>query len=88
MLPVETRSDARKPPRARAPDFHSDPRWSLIQRILLSAPFQSSSNLHALLSYLAERSIQNSGEAPTERQIGIAVFGIILTAIPTVAALT
>lgn len=75
MLPVEARSDARKPPRARAPDFHSDPRWSLIQRILLSAPFQSSSNLHALLSYLAERSIQNSGEAPTERQIGIAVFG-------------
>lgn len=75
MLPVEARTDARKLPGTRSPDFHSDPRWKLVERILLTAPFQSSTNLHGLLSYLAERSIQSSGEPPTERQIGIAVFG-------------
>lgn len=75
MLPVETKPDARKAHSTRAADFHSDPRWSLVERILQTAPFQSSTNLHGLLSYLAERSIQSSGEPPTERQIGIAVFG-------------
>lgn len=68
-----------KPLDAPAPnlpsDLHSDPRWSLIERILLTAPFQSSANLHALLSWLAEQSIRSRAEAPTERQIGIAVFG-------------
>jgi hypothetical protein len=37
-------------------------------------PFQKSTNLHALLSYLAEHSILNKAEALTERSIGIAVF--------------
>ena len=75
MLPVEAKQDARKAHGSRTQDLHSDPRWRLIERILLSAPFQSSTNLHALLSYLAERSIVSHGDAPTERQIGIAVFG-------------
>ncbi|HLJ77220.1 MAG TPA: hypothetical protein VKT75_07395 [Acidobacteriaceae bacterium] len=75
MLPVEARPDIRKGPPARSSELHSDSRWRLIERILLTAPFQSSSNLHALLYFLAERSIQSSGDPPSERQIGIAVFG-------------
>lgn len=57
------------------PKLHSDPRWSLIQRILLTGPFQKSTNLHSLLRYLAEHSIRNEFGFLTERQIGIAVFG-------------
>lgn len=72
--PVEARPDLRKAHAGKSPELHSDPRWCLVERILLTAPFQSSTNLHALLSYLAERSIQSSGDPPTERQIGIAVF--------------
>lgn len=75
MLPLQTRPDAHKPHGTPASNFHSDPRWRLVERILLTAPFQNSTNLHALLSYLAEHSIQSRGDAPTERQIGIAVFG-------------
>ena len=75
MLPVRARPDVKDAHGTGAADLHSDPRWRLVERILLTAPFQSSSNLHALLSYLAERSIQSNGEAPTERQIGITVFG-------------
>ena len=56
-------------------DLRSDPRWLLVERILHSAPFQKSPNLHALLSYLAEYSILGKVEALTERQIGEAVFG-------------
>jgi hypothetical protein len=73
MPPVHTISEV---PSLRAPgsDFRSDPRWALVERILLSVPFQKSTNLHALLSYLAEHSILNKAEALTERSIGIAVF--------------
>lgn len=56
-------------------DFRNDARWRLIERILLSSPFQKSSKLHSLLSYVAEFSIRGKAEALTERQIGIAVFG-------------
>lgn len=56
-------------------DFKADPRWQLIERILQTAPFQKSANLHALLSYLAEHSIAGRAEALTERNIGIAAFG-------------
>jgi hypothetical protein len=64
-------------PRLHVPasDLHSDPRWALVERILVSVPFQKSTNLHALLSYLAEHSILNKSEGLTERLIGIAVFG-------------
>lgn len=57
------------------PAFRSDPRWQLVERILLTGPFQKSANLHSLLSYLAEHSIRNEFAFLTERQIGIAVFG-------------
>ncbi len=64
-------------PDGAAPAFEvsSDPRWHLVERILVTLPFQKSVNLHALLSYLARSSIQGKTEAMTERQIGIAVFG-------------
>lgn len=75
MSQLETTPDAPLPKSAPVPDLHSDPRWRLVERILLTVPFQKSANLHALLSYLAEYSIQGKAEALTERQIGIAVFG-------------
>jgi hypothetical protein len=56
-------------------DLRSDPRWILVERILHSAPFQKSTNLHSLFSYLAENTIRGKTEALTERQIGEAVFG-------------
>ena len=59
----------------RAVGIHSDPHWQLVERILLTVPFQKSPNLHALLSYLADCSILGRFDALTERQIGIAVFG-------------
>jgi hypothetical protein len=74
MLPLQTSSEVPYPLGAPASDLHSDPRWSLIERILLTVPFQKSANLHALLSYLAEHSIRSKTEALTERSIGIAVF--------------
>ena len=60
---------------APASEFHNDPRWHLVERILSTPPFQKSANLHGLLSYLARHSIQGKTEALTERQIGIAVLG-------------
>lgn len=57
------------------PDLRSDARWKLIEKILLTGPFQKSANLHALLRYLAAHSIRNQSAYLTERQIGIAVFG-------------
>lgn len=53
----------------------SDPRWQLLERILLTSPFQKSSRLPALLSYLAEHSIDGSLDELTEQRIGTAVFG-------------
>jgi hypothetical protein len=67
-------SDAPKPLGIPGSAFRLDPRSGLIDRILLTAPFQKSLNLHALLSYLAKQSIQGRVDALTERQIGIAVF--------------
>ena len=56
-------------------DLRSDPRWMLVERILHSAPFQKSTNLHSLFAYLAENTIRGNADALTERQIGEAVFG-------------
>jgi len=56
-------------------DLRSDPRWILVERILHSVPFQKSTNLHNLFSYLAENTIRGKADALTERQIGEAVFG-------------
>lgn len=59
----------------QASDIRSHPHWQLVERILLTGPFQKSPNLHALLSYLAEHSILGRIDLLTERQIGVAVFG-------------
>lgn len=55
--------------------FGSDPRWQLVERILQTGPFQKSSHLPVLLSYLAEYTIRGNHDALTERRIGMAVFG-------------
>jgi hypothetical protein len=75
MSPLETKAEVPKLNGSPAADFHADHRWRLVERILLTLPFQKSGKLHALLSYLAEYSIQGKADSLTERQIGIAVFG-------------
>jgi hypothetical protein len=75
MSPLHTKADVSKLNSTPPLELQSDPRWRLVERILLSAPFQKSANLHGLLSFLAEHSILGKAEALTERQIGIAVFG-------------
>lgn len=75
MPPLQTMSAAPKPLGAPVSGFQTDPRWCLVERILLTVPFQKSTNLHALLSYLAEQSIHGKADALTERHIGTAVFG-------------
>jgi len=62
-------------PTASGSKFGSDPRWQLVERILETSPFQKSSHLPALLSYLAEHTIRGQHDALTERRIGITVFG-------------
>ena len=56
-------------------EFKSHPGWQLIERILLTEPFQKSSRLPVLLSYLAEHSIRGRLDQLTEQRIGTAVFG-------------
>ncbi len=56
-------------------EFRSDPRGQLLQRILLTEPFQKSHRLPALLCYLAENSLQRKPANLTEQRIGTAVFG-------------
>jgi len=56
-------------------EFRSDPRWQLLERILLTTPFQKSSRLPALLCYLAEHSVRGCPGDLTEHSIGTAVFG-------------
>lgn len=60
---------------APASDFRSDPKWKLVERIILTSPFQKSTHLPAVLRYLAEHSICGHFEALTEREIGMAAFG-------------
>jgi hypothetical protein len=75
MPVLQIMSDPQKSKDGLPADLRSDPRWQLIERILLTGPFQKSPNLHALLSYLAEYSILGRSDSLTERQIGVAVFG-------------
>jgi hypothetical protein len=75
MLPLQTKPGTPKALDAPGSGLLSDPRWHLVERILLTVPFQKSANLHALFTYLAEHSIHGKSDALTERQIGIAVFG-------------
>ena len=60
---------------AHVEECKSHPGWQLIERILLTEPFQKSSRLPALLCYLAEHSIRGRLDELTEQRIGTAVFG-------------
>lgn len=62
-------------PLAPEEELRSDPRWQLLERILLTSPFQKSSRLPALLCYLAEHSIHGHHDELTEQHIGTAIFG-------------
>ncbi len=75
MSILETGSEIPKANGVLPSDIRSDPRWTMVERILLTVPFQKSANLHGLLSHLATHSILGKTEVLTERQIGIAVFG-------------
>lgn len=70
-----TAADSSQDPVASAPDFRSDPRWKLIERILLTSAFQKSTHLPSVLRYLAEHSICGHLDYLTEREIGVAAFG-------------
>lgn len=74
MPQLEKNLDSPQASESPASDFRADPRWAVVEKILLSSPFQKSSSLRALLSYLAEYTIKGKAAALTERQIGIAVF--------------
>jgi len=75
MAPVEPNQKVSVASEKSVTDIHSDPRWLLIERILATAPFQKSSKLPSLLTYLAEFAIRGRADSLTERQIGIGVFG-------------
>jgi hypothetical protein len=59
---------------AKEIDLSDDPRWQLIERILVTGPFHKSGRLRELLPYLAERAIHGHSHELTEHNIGIAVF--------------
>ena len=52
----------------------SDERWQLVQRIVVSPPFQKSSRLRDLLQYVTEQTIHGYAHELTEQHIGEAVF--------------
>jgi hypothetical protein len=58
-----------------AENNHADPRWQLLDRIFLTAPFQKSNRLPVLLRHLAEHSMDGTTDQLTEQRIGSAVFG-------------
>ena len=57
------------------PQFASDDRWQLAQRIAASPPFQRAEKLRALLLYVVETAIRGESGSLTEQRIGHAVFG-------------
>ena len=60
------------------PDIHAaiskDPRWALVQRVVSSRHFSTSSRLREFLLYVGQSAILGSPEDVTEQQIGIHVF--------------
>src|SRR5664279_6248931 len=57
------------------PELRTDVRWQLIERIIVSPPFQKSARLRDLLCFLAERTLQGQTQDLSEHSIGSAVFG-------------
>ncbi|MEO6966769.1 MAG: hypothetical protein ABI076_12885, partial [Acidobacteriaceae bacterium] len=69
------------PPMVQAPSIphihgamQGDPRWVLVQRVVSSKHFSTSSRLREFLLYVGQCAILGSPEAATEQQIGIHVF--------------
>jgi hypothetical protein len=54
---------------------NSDPRLTLIERVISSNQFRSSLRLRKFLHYISECAIKGSPEEATEQQIGVHVFG-------------
>ncbi len=52
-----------------------DPRWQLVQRILLSPQFARSARLKTFLQYVTRCALLDHAEQVTEQQIGVHVFG-------------
>ena len=52
----------------------SDERWQLVQRIVVSPPFQKSGRLRDLLHYVTEQTINGRAHELTEQHIGEALF--------------
>ncbi|MGE5736745.1 MAG: hypothetical protein ACM34E_16755 [Acidobacteriota bacterium] len=52
----------------------SDERWQLVQRIVVSPPFQKSGRLRDLLHYVTEQTINGCAHELTEQYIGEALF--------------
>ena len=57
------------------PELRTDVRWQLIERIIVSPPFQKSARLRDLLCFLAERTLHGKLQDLSEHRIGSAVFG-------------
>src|SRR5664279_6504235 len=57
------------------PELRTDVRWQLIERIIVSPPFQKSARLRDLLCFLAERTLRGQTQDLSEHNIGSAVFG-------------
>jgi hypothetical protein len=55
-------------------DLIADERWQLVQRILLSPPFQRATRLRDLLQYVTEQTIRGHAHQLTEQHIGNELF--------------
>ncbi len=56
-------------------EFKGDERWDLVQRVIVSKPFQNSARLRDFLLYVTACTLRNRPEEATEQHIGIHVFG-------------
>lgn len=62
------------PPIKNTDDLITDERWQLVQRILLSPPFQRATRLRDLLQYVTEQTIRGHAHQLTEQHIGNELF--------------
>jgi hypothetical protein len=66
-LPVLSKTDSRR--------NLDDPRWDLVQRIVVSRSIGRSPLLSEFLLYICERHLRNQSSELTEQRIGVQVFG-------------
>jgi hypothetical protein len=65
--PVFSKTDSRK--------NLDDPRWYLVQRIVVSRSMGRSPLLSEFLHYISDRHLRNQAAELTEQRIGVHVFG-------------